>query len=92
MASRQPTTNTRPIKPQDLLKGLKNPKKPTILEQAAKDWDRRKQTENIEEELKQATKSKDSFLERQQFLQRTDLKQFEKEREIREKTRSKMSQ
>lgn len=91
MASRQPTTSTRATKPHDLLKGLKNTqKKPTILEQAAKDWDKCKQEENIEEELKQATKSKSSYLDRQQFLQRADLRQYEKEREIREKTRAKM--
>jgi hypothetical protein len=92
MASRQPTTNSRAIKPHDLLKGLKNTqKKPTILEQAAKDWNKCKQEENLEEELKQATKSKSSFLDRQQFLERADLRQFEKEREIREKTRAKMA-
>lgn len=91
MESRQPA-RSRPAKPHDLLKSLKNTqKKPTILEQASKDWDRCKQTEQIEDELKQATKSKSSFIERQQFLQRADQRQFEKEREIREKTRSKLT-
>lgn len=92
MASRQPTNSRSVSKPADLLKSLKNTqKKPTILEQASKDWDKCKQAENIEDELKQATKSRGSFLERQQFLERADLRQFEKEREIREKTRSKLA-
>lgn len=88
MASR-PTTTAKAQKPGDLLKALKgNQKKPTILEQAAQDWNRRKAQENLEDELKQATKSKGSYIERQNFLERADLRQFEKEREIREKTRA----
>lgn len=79
--------------PCDLLKNLKsvdksNQKKPTILEQAAQDWKKCKAEENLEEELKQATKSKTGYLEKQNFLERSDLRQFEKEREIRDRTRS----
>lgn len=89
MASRPPNTASRTSRTADLLKSLKgNQKKPTILEQAAQDWNRCKAEENLEEELKQATKSKGSYLERQKFLERADLRQFEKEREIREKTRA----
>lgn len=92
MASRQPPGSRSASKPADLLKSLKNTqKKPTILEQASKDWDKLKQAENIEDELKQATKSRGSFLDRQQFLERSDLRQFEKEREIREKARASSS-
>lgn len=92
------TTSRPPIvgrrsNPCDLLKNLKsvdkkNQKKPTILEQAAQDWNKCKAQENIEDELKQATKSKTGYIERQQFLQRADLRQFEKEREIRDKVRA----
>lgn len=79
--------------PIDLLKNLKTGKqtKPTILEQAAKDWNKSKKEENLEDELKQATRSKTGYLDRQEFLHRADQRQFEKEREIREKTRSKNS-
>jgi len=87
MASRPPAAKAS--KPADLLKSLKNnQKKPTILEQAAKDWSKCKAEENLEDELKQATKSKGSYIERQRFLERADLRQFEKEREIRERTRA----
>lgn len=92
------TTSRPPIvgrrsNPCDLLKNLKavdkkNQKKPTILDQAAQDWNKCKAQENIEDELKQAVKSKTSYIERQQFLQRADLRQFEKEREIRDKVRA----
>lgn len=84
----------RKTKPGDLLKTLKTttgqakPKKPTILDQAAQDWDRCKQQENLEDELKQATKSKTGYLDRIGFLERSDLRQFEKEREIRDQTRA----
>lgn len=82
--------------PSDLLKNLKsvdkkNLKKPTILEQAAQDWNKCKAQENLEDELKQATKSKTGYLDRQRFLERADLRLFEKEREIRDRVRSRAS-
>lgn len=97
-ATGSPATTRPPIvgrrsNPCDLLKNLKsvdkkNQKKPTILEQASQDWKKCKAQENIEDELKQATKSKTGYIERQRFLERSDLRQFEKEREIREKVRA----
>lgn len=91
-----PQRPVRKSNPCDLLKNLKsvdkkNQKKPTILEQAAQDWNKCKVEEKLEDELKQATKSKSGYLDRQNFLQRSDLRQFEKEREIRDRTRSKAS-
>ena len=95
-AVRLPIAGGRRSNPGDLLKNLKsvdkkNQKKPTILEQAAQDWNKCKVQENLEEELKQATKSKSGYIERQRFLERADLRQFEMEREIRERTRAKQS-
>lgn len=81
----------RKTNPCDLLKNLKDKKqqkKPTILEQAAEDWNKCKAEDNLEDELKQATKSKSGYLERQNFLQRSDLRQFEKEREMRDRVRA----
>lgn len=83
----------RKSNPCDLLKNLKSvdkgkQKKPTILEQAAQDWNKCKVVENLEDELKQATKSKTGYLDKQNFLQRSDLRQFEKEREIRDRVRA----
>lgn len=85
----------KPItKPGDLLKSLKTTtgqakaKKPTILEQAAQDWNKCKAQEDLEEELKQATKSKTGYLDKISFLERSDARQFEKEREIRDRSRA----
>lgn len=79
--------------PSDLLKNLRSAdktkqKKPTILEQASQDWNRCKVEENLEDELKQATKSKTGYLDKISFLERSDLRQFEKEREIRDQVRA----
>lgn len=87
--SRKPLT-----KPGDLLKSLKTTtgqakaKKPTILEQAAQDWNKCKAQEDLEDELKQATKSKTGYLDKISFLERSDARQFEKEREIRDRGRA----
>lgn len=83
----------RKSNPSDLLKNLKSAdkgkqKKPTILEQAAQDWNKCKVEENLEDELKQATKSKTGYLDKISFLERSDLRQFEKEREIRDRVRT----
>ncbi|XP_065915442.1 craniofacial development protein 1-like [Dysidea avara] len=58
-------------------------KKPKIstLEKSKLDWNKFKKNEDIEDEL--ALHSKDGFLEKQAFLQRTDIRQFEQEREVR---------
>lgn len=89
----KPPVVVRKSKACDLLKNLKSvdkkqQKKPTILEQAAQDWSKCKAEEKLEDELSQATKSKSGYLERQNFLLRSDQRQFEKEREIRDKIRS----
>lgn len=66
-------------------------KKPKIstLEKSKLDWDRFKKEENIEEELATHNKGKDGYLERQDFLQRADLRRFEIEKEIRTIERNK---
>lgn len=92
----KPAVTVRKSNPCDLLKNLKTidkskQKKPTILEQAAQDWNKCKVEENLEDELKQATKSKTGYLDKQSFLERSDLRQFEKEREIRDRARARAS-
>ncbi|XP_044270890.1 craniofacial development protein 1 [Tribolium madens] len=66
-------------------------KKPKIstLEKSKLDWDQFKKEENLQEELLNHNKGKDGYLERQDFLQRADLRRFEIEKEIRSKERSK---
>ena len=70
-----------------VLSQLKKPKIGT-LQKSAIDWTHFKQKEGIAEELDLHNRSKDTFIERQAFLQRTDLRQFEREKQIREKNRS----
>lgn len=89
----KPPSVAKKSNPCDLLKNLKSvdkktQKKPTILEQATQDWNKCKVEEKLEDELKQATKSKSGYLDKQNFLQRSDLRQFEKEREIRDRVRA----
>lgn len=53
------------------------------------DWQNFKQEENLEHELKQHTLSKNRYTDKQDFLLRTDLRQFEIEKGIRDKSRLK---
>nr|CAH7731172.1 unnamed protein product [Callosobruchus chinensis] len=66
-------------------------KKPKIstLEKSKLDWDKFKREENIEEELQTFNKGKDGYLDKQDFLERADLRRFEIEKEIRAIERSK---
>lgn len=59
----------------------------STLEKSKLDWDNFKKQENIEEELNTHNKGKDGYLERQDFLQRADLRQFEIEKKIRNSSR-----
>uniref|UniRef100_A0A1B0GGX7 Craniofacial development protein 1 n=1 Tax=Lutzomyia longipalpis TaxID=7200 RepID=A0A1B0GGX7_LUTLO len=65
-------------------------KKPKIstLEKTKLDWDRFKASEGIGEDLERFNKGKDGYLERQDFLERTDYRQFDREREMRQTKRS----
>lgn len=59
----------------------------STLEKSKLDWDNFKKQENIEEELTTYNRGKDGYLERQDFLQRADLRQFEIEKELRNSSR-----
>lgn len=67
--------------------GKKN--KLSVLEKSKLDWNGFKRNEGIDEELQTHNKGRDGFLERQDFLQRTDLRQFELEKSMRQATRRK---
>ncbi|GLG97156.1 Craniofacial development protein 1 [Gryllus bimaculatus] len=58
------------------------------LEKSKLDWDRFKRTEGIEDELRTFNRGKDGYLEKQDFLQRADLRQFEIEKSLRATRRS----
>lgn len=59
----------------------------STLEKSKLDWDNYKREENIEEEISTHNKGKDGYLERQDFLQRADLRQFEIEKQLRNTSR-----
>ncbi|TMW44048.1 hypothetical protein DOY81_010872 [Sarcophaga bullata] len=71
------------------LNQLGKKKKISVLEKSQMDWNSFKQTEGIDEQLQTFNKGKDGYLERQDFLQRTDLRQFEIEKNLRQTTRPK---
>ncbi|CAH1269345.1 CFDP1 [Branchiostoma lanceolatum] len=60
----------------------KKPKMSTLVKSKI-DWDSYKKDEKIEEDLAIHNRGKEGYLERQAFLQRTDLRQFEVERNMR---------
>lgn len=60
----------------------------STLQKSMLDWKSFKKDKGIEEELDQHRRSKDSFVEKQAFLQRADVRQFEIERDIRLSSRS----
>ena len=51
------------------------------------DWDSFKKKEGIEEELQIHNRGKEGYIERKQFLERTDLRQFEIEKSLRQKNK-----
>lgn len=55
----------------------------STLEKSKLDWDRFKSDEGIAEDLKSFNQGKKGFLERQAFLERADVKQFEIEKSLR---------
>ncbi|KAL1489476.1 hypothetical protein ABEB36_014364 [Hypothenemus hampei] len=73
----------------NVLTQLGKKQKISTLEKSKLDWDRFKKEENIEEELQTHNKGRDGYLDRQDFLQRADLRRFEIEKEIRNVERAK---
>lgn len=55
----------------------------STLEKSKLDWDQFKSDEGIAEDLKSFNQGKKGFLERQAFLERADVKQFEIEKNFR---------
>jgi len=57
------------------------------LDKSKLDWNAFVAEEGIKEELASFNRGKDGYVEKQMFLERADLRQFEKEKEIRDKNR-----
>lgn len=71
----------------DFVSNLGKKNKIGTLQKSKIDWDSFKRDQGIEDDLKQATLSKDGYVERQAFLSRADVRQFEIEKSIRSKIR-----
>uniref|UniRef100_A0AAG5D525 Craniofacial development protein 1 n=1 Tax=Anopheles atroparvus TaxID=41427 RepID=A0AAG5D525_ANOAO len=71
-----------------VLNQINKKNKLTTLEKTKLDWTSFKRQEGIAEELQTHNKGKDGFLERRDFLERTDVRQFEIEKSFRQTKRS----
>ncbi|XP_077290033.1 yeti isoform X2 [Arctopsyche grandis] len=60
----------------------------STLEKSKLDWNSFKKDEGIEEEISVYNRGREGYLERQDFLQRTDVRQFEIEKDLRTTKRS----
>lgn len=60
----------------------------STLEKSKLDWDTFKKEEKIDEEINTHNRGKDGYLERQDFLQRADVRRFEIEKQLRLSRRS----
>eukprot|EP01125_Pyxidicula_operculata_P019924 TRINITY_DN7258_c0_g1_i1.p1 TRINITY_DN7258_c0_g1~~TRINITY_DN7258_c0_g1_i1.p1 ORF type:complete len:248 (-),score=75.97 TRINITY_DN7258_c0_g1_i1:54-797(-) len=70
-----------------ILSNLQQPKKLSTIQKSSMDWSKFKSVHTeLNEELENA--KKDGYLEKQSFLQRADVRQFEVEKEIRNKDRT----
>lgn len=72
-----------------ILNTIGNKRKINTLEKSKLDWDTFKKQSKLEDELTQFNRGKNGYLEKQEFLIKADLKQFELEREIRNTGRKK---
>lgn len=74
----------------NLINSLGKKKQISTLEKSKQDWNRFKQKQGIEfqAELSNHVKGSNSYLEKQAFLQRTDLREFEREKVVRLKKQS----
>uniref|UniRef100_A0A6B2LF65 BCNT-C domain-containing protein n=1 Tax=Arcella intermedia TaxID=1963864 RepID=A0A6B2LF65_9EUKA len=71
----------------DLVSNLTaQPKKLSTVQKSSMDWSQFKNEKGIVEELEQA--KKDGYLEKQAFLQRSDLRKYENEKNLRNKERA----
>ena len=67
-----------------LLASLQGPKKISVLDKSRSDWKGFKSSDaEVEEELEAYKKSTDKFLDKQEFLQNAELRQYELERDAR---------
>lgn len=61
----------------------------TVLQKTSLDWNKYKSEQGISEELQNYNKGRGGFIERQKFLQRSDVRSYEIERDLRMSKRKK---
>eukprot|EP00250_Pteridium_aquilinum_P008864 c18269_g1_i2 orf=396-1148(-) len=66
-----------------LLQQIEKKQKINVLDKSRKDWTEFKEEKQIEEELESYKKSGDKYTDRVAFLQRSDLREYERERDAR---------
>ncbi|CAM9428998.1 unnamed protein product [Discosporangium mesarthrocarpum] len=66
-----------------MLAALDAPKNISTVAKSSMDWDNYKEEEGLEEEMSKVTKDGAGYLNRQDFLQRCDMRRFEQERDAR---------
>ncbi|CAM9510018.1 unnamed protein product [Choristocarpus tenellus] len=66
-----------------VLAALDGPKNISTVAKSSMDWDNYKAQEGLEGEMEQVTKEGTGYLNKQDFLQRCDVRRFEQERDAR---------
>lgn len=66
-----------------ILEQIKKKPKLSVLDKTKKDWGGYKVENKVEEELDAYKKSSNQYLDKVSFLHRTDLREFERERDVR---------
>ncbi|KAF6138743.1 hypothetical protein GIB67_040875 [Kingdonia uniflora] len=66
-----------------VLEQIKKKQKLSVLDKTKKDWGEFKENKGLDEELDAYKKSSNQYLDKQSFLQRTDYREFERERDAR---------
>ncbi|TVU21086.1 hypothetical protein EJB05_30700 [Eragrostis curvula] len=67
----------------NILEQIRKKQKLSVLDKTKKDWGEYKENKGVEEELDAYKKSSNQYLEKVSFLQRTDYREFERERDAR---------
>lgn len=81
------TTNKKPGGLASVVGAIAKKPKMGCLDKSKLDWNKFVNDEGIKDELKTFNMGKDGFVEKQMFLERADLRQFEVEKAMREKNR-----
>jgi hypothetical protein len=83
------TTTTKKTSSLDaVLQEISGPTKISTVEKTASDWEIFKDKTDLKDDLETRAKGKDAYLEKKDFLQRVDLRQFDREKSLRDLQRS----